>query len=236
MTKAVVELLKEYGRANYRSDGQELPKHVADLISANPFAFLIGAVFDRGIAWRRAWEIPYHIAQRRMLDPSKLASATDHELRTLIRNLPVKPRYPNQGVRTLRETARLVNEFGGDASGIWKETSPSVAQKRLQRIHGVGHGIAAMATKILYDEHGFFRGQEHELDIKPDVHVMRVFMRTGLISTEDEHLAVNAARRLVPHFPGEIDWPSWDIGQRWCHKTRPACIDCPLTDVCPKRI
>ena len=109
MATAVVELLKEYRRVYYRSDNEELPKDVGDLISTNSFAFLIGAAFDRGIDWKRAWEIPYHIARRDMLDPSKLTTATDCELRTLLNNLPVKPRYPNQGVRTLKEAAELAD-------------------------------------------------------------------------------------------------------------------------------
>ena len=161
MVAAVVEVLKEYRRNNYMSDTEELPRHVADLISTNPFGFLIGVIFDRGIAWHRAWEIPYQIAQRGMLEPSRLTAASDFELRTLLNDLPVKPRYPNQGVRTLREAAELAIEFGGDAASIWKTVPPHVAEERLRRIHGVAQGIAAMAVKIIHDEHGFFQGQRN---------------------------------------------------------------------------
>ena len=236
MEIAIVEQLKNYGRAHYESDRARLPKHVGDLLSACPFAFLIGAVFDRGIKWKRAWEIPYHIAQRDMLDPYKLAKATDNELNALLSILPVRPRYPNEGVRTLREAAELAIEFGGDAYGIWKDTSPRVVNSRLQRIRGVGPGIAAMTVRLLRDDYGFFRGQEHEIDVKADVHVKRVFKRTRLTPTADETQAINAARRLSPQFPGELDWPAWNIGQHWCHSSGPACPTCPLTQVCPKRI
>ena len=236
MEAAIVEQLKEYGRIYFKPDLERLPRHVADLLSTCPFAFLIGAAFDSGIPWKKAWEIPYQIAQRDMLEPYTIAKAADSELDALLNNLPVKPRYSRDSVRTLRDAAELAIEFDGDASGIWKDSTPGVVESRLRRIHGVGPGIAAMAVRLLHDEYGFFRGYEPEIDVKPDVHVLRVFKRSGLTSLEDESLAVKAARRLSPQFPGELDWPAWNIGQHWCHSSGPACPDCPLTQVCPKRI
>ena len=236
MEAAIVEQLKEYGRTHFEADRERLPQHVGDLVSTYPFAFLIGAAFDRGIPWKKAWEIPYHIAQRDMLDPYKIAKAADSELDALLKDLPVKPRYTNDWTRTLRGAAKLAIEFGGDANGIWKDTSPRTAVSRLRRIHGVGPGIAAMAVRLLHDDYGFFQGQEHEIDVKADVHVKRVFKRTGLTPTESESNAINVARRLSPAFPGELDWPAWNIGEHWCHSYGPACSTCPLTQVCPKLI
>ena len=92
-----------------------------------------------------------------------------------------------------------------------------------------------MVIRILRDDWGMFRGQEREIDVKPDVHVKRVFKRTGITQTEYESEAVTAARRLNPDFPGELDWPAWDIGMKWCRPTSPLCRDCPLTAACPKR-
>ena len=236
MEEAIVEALRDHRSAHRKSDTHYLPKDVADLIETNPFAFLVGSVFQRGIPWRKAWEIPFHIDQRGMLEPSKLASATEGELRAFIDDLPVRPRYPNRGVRTLKETADLVEAFGGNAAAIWTGPPPRVVRQLLQGIYGVGPGIANMVVLLLCDQYGFFQGQEHEIDIKPDVHVLRVLNRSGLIESEDEGLAICATRRLAPHYPAELDWPSWDIGQRWCHRTNPDCVNCPLTGVCPRLI
>ena len=93
-----------------------------------------------------------------------------------------------------------------------------------------------MATRILHDDFGCFREQERQIDVKPDVHLMRVFRRLGIIDDCSENEAIQAARRLNPEFPGELDWPAWRIGNRWCHPTKPACARCPLTKDCPKRI
>lgn len=219
-----------------KRDSDVLRKCVADLIATNPFAFLVGSVFQRGIPWEKAWEIPFHIKEQGMLEPSKLTSASDSKLKALIDNLPVRPRYPNEAVRTLRETADLVEAFGGDAAAIWSGTPPRIVRQLLRGIHGVGPGIANMVVLLLRDQYGFFQGQEHEIDIKPDVHVLRVLKRSGLIPFESEDLAVSATRRLSPQFPAKLDWPIWDIGQRWCFSSQPDCVHCPLTDVCPQLI
>ena len=173
------------------------------------------------------------------MEASKLAAMEEPELQRLLESLPVKPRYGCvKGALTLRDAASLVMKFdaGGDADAIWEGVSPLEVQKRLESVSGVGPGIAHMAIRILRDDWGKFRGQEREIDVKPDVHVRRVFKRTGLTQTEDARKAVEAVRELNPRFPGELDWPEWDIGINWCRPTNPLCGDCPQTVVCPKRI
>ena len=152
--------------------------------------------------------------------------------------LAVRPRYgAKQGARTLSDAARLVWErFGGDAGAIWKDASPAEVEKTLQEIHGLGAGIASMATRILRDDFGCFRGQERQIDVKPDVHLVRVFRRLGIIDGDSANEAIRTARRLNPEFPGELDWPAWWIGQKWCHPTEPDCARCPLTGDCAKRM
>ena len=233
----IVAELKRHREKNWRSDRASLPKEVGDLVYTNPFAFLVGAAFDRGMPWRKAWEIPYWIDQKGQLEASKLAAMEEPGLQRLLESLPVKPRYGCvMGARTLSDAANLVMRFdaGGDASAIWDAVPPLEVQKRLESVYGIGSGIAHMAIRILRDDWGKFRGQEHAIDVKPDVHVMRVFKRTEVTQTENARKAAEAARELNPHFPGELDWPAWDIGIKWCRPTNPLCDDCPLTMVCPK--
>lgn len=71
--------------------------------------------------------------------------------------------------------------------------------------------------------------------IKPDVHVIRVFKRLGLISEKDEELALKSARRLNPEYPGALDGPVWYIGKHICTQT-PRCGSCPMEEVCPKEL
>jgi len=237
-SNSVVVELKNYRNHHYRDDINELPKKIRDEVYTNPFAFLIGAAFDRGMDWKQAWEIPYQIKLRGKLDPSILASMTEEELSLLLESLPRKPRYGiPRGIKTLKDAASLVHDqFGGDAAAIWRDAAPAEIKKRLQSIYDVGQGVASMVVRMLHDKWGMFTGQEHQIDIKADVHVIRVFQRTGLTHSKAEEEAIFAARHLNSKFPGELDWPAWKIGQNWCFPTKPQCNSCPLTAVCGKYI
>ena len=234
--RAVTELLKTYGLKRGNEDWSHLDPCTADLIRSNPFAFLVAIAFDRGMSWRKAWQIPAEIDCKGLLDPGLLASMAHLQLVALLDELPVRPRWGSQqGARTLSDAANLVDgRFVGNAGAIWEHASPAEVEKTLQEIHGLGSGIAAMATRILHDDFGCFRGQERQIDVKPDVHVLRVFQRTGLTETQSASQAIRAARRLSPDFPGALDWAAWQIGQLWCHPTEPDCDACPLTEVCAK--
>ena len=236
---AIVVLLKKFGlSADGGESWPEFEPEIERLVRTNPFAFLIGAAFDRGMRWERAWRIPWEIDRKGLLDPKRLASMSSRDLKELVSGLSVRPRWgATQGAKTLSDAANLVCErFDGDAGAIWKNSSPAEVEKTLQEIHGLGAGIASMAIRILHDEYGCFNGQERQIDIKPDVHLLRVFRRAGFIDDESEDRARKAARRLNPEFPGALDWPAWRIGQEWCRPTGPDCASCPLTSKCPKRI
>ena len=235
---AVVERLKEFGKTRAGSDWSELDSATERLIRGNPFAFLVAVAFDRGMRWQKAWQIPVEIDRAGCLDPALLASKSETDLIELLDGLAVRPRYGvKHGARTLLDAARLVWErFGGDAGTIWNNSSPAEVEKTLQEIHGLGPGIASMATRILRDDFECFRGQERQIDVKADVHLVRVFHRAGLIDNDSTNEAIRTARRLNPEFPGELDWPAWRIGRSWCHATGPDCARCPLTRDCAKRI
>ena len=237
-TRAVVQRLKKFGETRGGSDWSELDSETNRLVRNNPFAFLLAVAFDRGMAWQKAWRIPVEINRTGCLDPAQLASMSETDLIDLLDGLAVRPRYgARHGAKTLSDAARLVCErFGGDAGAIWNGASPAEAEKTLQEIHGLGAGIASMTTRILRDDFGCFRGQERQIDVKPDVHLVRVFRRVGLVNSDSPNEAIRTARRLNPEFPGELDWPAWRIGQQWCHATEPNCALCPLTQVCARRI
>ncbi len=236
--EAIVECLKDFGHNRPNSDWSELDSDTERLIKGNPFALLLAVAFDRGMPWQKAWQIPAEIHQKGVLDPKLLASMSKAELIDLLNSLPFLPRYgAKQGARTLSEAAHLVCErFDGDAGAIWKNAAPAEVEKTLQEIHGIGAGIASMTTRILLEDFGCFRGQERQIDVKPDSLLLRVFRRAGLIDKESEDQARRAARRLNPEFPAALDWPAWRIGQDWCHPKKPTCATCPLTRVCAKRI
>ena len=75
-----------------------------------------------------------------------------------------------------------------------------------------------------------------KMDIKADVHTMRVLYRLGVAAGQAEGSAMAAARRLHPSYPGELDGALWLIGRKWCHAGEPECTCCPIMGACAKRL
>jgi endonuclease-3 len=208
------------------------------LLRTDPFAFLMAASTDRGARVESVWELSWHLCHRLgELNAEQFSRMTPVQLEEILRQLPKKPRFPNQAERTIVSLAKLVSqEFKGDAGRIWDKNPALQVLDSLQRIYGVGPGIAHMTIRILIDE-GQYQPCSDDLrliDIKPDVHVIRVFYRSGLSNGREGQSCIEAARRLHPEFPGKLDWPAWEIGRKYCHEGVPNCLNCPLDDNCPK--
>jgi endonuclease-3 len=72
--------------------------------------------------------------------------------------------------------------------------------------------------------------------IIPDTHFMRVLHRCGVIPTQDP---VRAERATVTFIP-ESEWTAFSHalnrhGKFVCRARSPACADCPLVGLCPRR-
>jgi len=209
-----------------------------DIVATDPYAFCLAACLDRRTKAEIIWTIPYDLQQALgHLDPFLIDQMSQPELAEAFSRLPRKPRYINAAPRTIKElTHKVVHEFGGDASRIWSGRSAEEVHKTFLSIYGVGPGIASM-TVLLIEKgfgHSFAEPGRPAMDIKPDVHTMRVLYRLGVADSQTPGAAVAAARRINPEFPGEIDGILWRIGQAWCHPVTPDCAACPLDDLCHK--
>jgi len=237
--EALVQALLDY-RARQKSGGPFTKSADADrFLRQNSFAFLMAASIDRGARAEAVWETPFLLYKRLgHLDPAMLSNLTADHLEIILRSLSRRPRFPRQAAQTIISLARLVrHRFLGDAGRIWQDKQPHEVTQTLDRIWGVGSGIAHMIVRILIDEYGYDPGPEGlpQIDIKPDVQVRKVFYRTGIAPDRNENTSVQVARQLHPGFPGLLDWPAWEIGRTWCKEHNPKCNDCPLRDVCLKR-
>lgn len=234
----VVNELLAY-RSQQKTGGPFTRSRDADeFLRQNPFAFLMAASIDRGALAESVWEIPFLLYQSLgHLDPGKLSHLNVDEAETILRSLSRQPRFPRQVARTVVCLSRLVVEqFHGNAAGIWEDKKPREVVETLQEIWGVGPGIAHMTVRILIDEFGYNPGPEglRQIDVKPDAHVVRVFYRAGLTPERNGNACVQAAQQLYPEFPGLLDWPAWEIGRSWCHEHNPECVECLLRGVCLK--
>lgn len=195
-------------------------------------------ICDQGIKAERAWALPWELHNRLgHFDPNRLASETE-TIRTAFHQRPMLHRLVNVMPIWISAAAQRVNShFDGDAAKIWSN-SPRAADLRttLCTFKGISQKKAAMAVEILERDLKVPILELDGSDIAYDVHVRRVFLRTGLAATDDVGEMVESARSLSPERPGRLDFPAWDIGRRWCRPGAPLCDPCALCGVCPKLV
>ena len=212
----------------------------APLVANDPYAFLIATSLDRGMLAEIIWTIPYYIKEDLgHLDPNIIYRMSLDELSDMFARLPKRPRYINDAPTTLKELTRMVVEdFKGDASKLWQERRATEAKKLLMSIHGVGPGIANMGLLLIEKNFGvhFDDLDRSQMDIKPDVHTVRVLYRLGVSDAQTTNAAIMAAQRLSPDFPGAVDGALWDIGRKYCSASDPNCSVCPMDNLCAKRL
>lgn len=219
------------GSARFTADDE-----ANDLIHADPFAFLVAVLCDQGIVAERAWAVPYQLRQRLgHLDPARIGREPDavHEA---FATPPKLHRFVNNIAEWVSTAGSIVTDrYGGDAARLWGDHPPAAAlRERLEAFPGIGQKKAAMAVEMLERDLGVSLTALHGSDVAYDVHIRRVFLRTGLAERDDVGHMVGVARTLHPDRPGELDNPAWDVGRRWCHRDQPACSPCPLLTSCAR--
>jgi uncharacterized HhH-GPD family protein len=205
-------------------------------LKASPNAFLIGVLFTQGIPAERAWAGPWLLAGRLgHFDLYRLAHERERVLEAFAAQ-PCMHRFKTTLAGWVSDAAaKLLDEYDGDASRIW-EAGSSVADvgERLSAFPGIGRKKAAMAAEILTRHFGVeLRGAE-DGRVAYDVHVRRVFLRSGLAPVDTPDAIDAAASRACPASPGLLDLPAWLIGREWCRPAVPACEACRLGEVCPR--
>lgn len=218
---------------------QFTPNPAADaLIREDPFAFLLAVISDMGIRAERAWALPYELRGRLATLSPRYLAANPQAVRAAVQQAPKLHRFINVVPDWLVQAARIViDQYGGDAGRLWADTPTAAAlRRRLEAFPGIGQKKAAMAVEILARDLGHHLRELSGGDVAYDVHLRRVFLRTGLADHDAVGQMVAAARALHPDRPGALDLPTWDIGRRWCRPVNPDCAACPLNTACPRLI
>ena len=115
------------------------------LLACDPFALLVGFAIDQQVPVQKAFAGPYVLKERvGTLDPRRLASM---DLQEAFRTRPAIHRFPGAMAERVRELAAVVSEeYGGDASRIWKDAADG---DDLRRRIGALPGFGEMKVKSL---------------------------------------------------------------------------------------
>jgi uncharacterized HhH-GPD family protein len=124
------------------------------LLAGDPFALLVGFAIDQQVSVQKAFAGPLVLKQRvGTLDPAHLA-VTD--LEPAFREKPAIHRFPGAMAGRVRELAAVVaEEYGGDASMIWREAkSPDELRRRLEALPGFGKMKVSSLSAVLAKQFG----------------------------------------------------------------------------------
>ena len=125
----------------------------AKLLAEDPFALLVGFAIDQQVPVPKAFIGPYVLKQRAgTLEPKKLAKM---DLGPVFAEKPAIHRFPGAMAERVRELAAVVaDEYGGDASRIWKEAKDGDdLRRRIAALPGFGEmkikSLGAVLSKQL---------------------------------------------------------------------------------------
>lgn len=227
------------GAINKKIDEFAASKEANKFLFNHPTAYLFGVIFDQNIKAEKAWEAPLELKNRLgHLDVEKISEIPRKKLVKIFREEPSLHRFPDKMAKWIKEASQKIKqEYNGETESIWKNVRNSRdIFRRLKEFKGIGQKKASMATKILVRRMGVEVHNKEGIDVSYDIHVRRVFLRTGLVDEDDKEKIINVAKDLNPDFPGKLDLPAWYIGRNYCSSTNPKCSECPLEGDCAKHI
>lgn len=237
--EAVTRAILGFARSLHPSVSSFTPDPAADrFVREDAFAFLVAVIFDEQVRFEQAWDAPLELRRRLgHWDVHRIATERDavHEA---VRRPPALHRWVDKTpYRIVAAARRVVDSYGADASRIWSDKpNASALRHRFEEFEGISQKKSAMAVELLERVLGVEIDAMHGSDVAVDIHVRRVFLRSGLAERDDVSHMIRVARRLNPDRPGELDNAVWEIGRQWCRPTVPDCIGCPIGSVCPKLI
>lgn len=217
---------------------EETNQFLNDLVNY-PHAYVLACLMDRQIKAEKAWTIPKFIKDSLgSFSIEDLASQPLEYYREVFSKNNLHRFNDTMAKVFYLAVQKIKNDYGGDASIIWSgcPSSASVVYRFLQ-FEGCGIKIATMSANILARQYKIKFSDYYSIDISPDVHVLRVLRRTGLVeSNASIDSIIYKSRELCPEFPGIIDYSCWEIGRKWCRPTNPDCIACIIKSDCLKKM
>jgi uncharacterized HhH-GPD family protein len=125
-----------------------------ELLARDPFALLVGFAIDQQVPVQKAFAGPLALKRRvGTLEPARLATT---DLEPAFREKPAIHRFPGSMAGRVRELAAVVAEdYGGDASRIWREAANTEdLRRRLEALPGFGPMKVTTLASVLAKRYG----------------------------------------------------------------------------------
>ena len=125
-----------------------------ELIATDPLALLIGFALDQQVNVQTAFLGPLKVKQR--LGTLAIANRDPAEVEAAFRQTPAVHRFPGSMATRVQDLCALVDEeYGGDASRLWREASDSDdLRKRIAALPGFGEMKIKALSAVLWKRFG----------------------------------------------------------------------------------
>ncbi len=123
------------------------------LLSANPFALLVGMLLDQQVPMETAFAGPKKIADRMGgFDAAEIADYDPDKFAALCSERPAIHRFPGSMAKRIQALARIiVDRYDGDAAALWTSGDPDGTEllRRLKALPGFGEQKARIFLALL---------------------------------------------------------------------------------------
>jgi uncharacterized HhH-GPD family protein len=125
-----------------------------ELLASDPLALLIGFALDQQVPVQTAFAGPLKIKER--LGTLEIAHLDPAVVEAAFREKPAVHRFPGNMATRVQDLCALVEEeYGGDASRLWREASDSAdLKKRISALPGFGEMKIKALSAVLFKRFG----------------------------------------------------------------------------------
>jgi len=133
------------------------------LLAEEPMALLIGFALDQQVPVQTAFAGPLKLKQRLgTIDPGRIASTDPGRLEEAFREKPAIHRFPGAMAQRVQDlAAHVAEEYGGDASALWREAADGPElRRRIEALPGFGNMKVKALSAVLAKRFGVPAAQE----------------------------------------------------------------------------
>lgn len=250
-----LEFIRRYIANEFWSHMARRPEDRTSLSRDEANSLLISCLVNRGIQWERAMGSSDTLG---LVDEMKMRTGYNDTVKmftelnnTMIEwhmfadyaavdndGTPLKclHRYRYMAEYCCLAAKKIVSDYDGDIRNIWKdEPTGSEFLRRIFEFKGLKAKCGGLFARVAVLSHGVVLWDKYAgLDISPDVHVVRVMQRLGLVAEDaTPQEVVVAARELSPYAP--VEWEGlWLHGIEVCSAV-PKCSECSISKACASR-